>query len=105
MFVEVRQLWNKNGRRDNRELGESGARGILKSYTLGNFVVANLLHIEDATGSARQRILLPTLYSPVVESLEGDGMILKGSQIVEGQLIEQHWSVRFLARLPPQRQS
>ena len=101
MYVEIRQLWNQNGRRDNRELGESGVRGVLKSYVLGNFTVANLLHVDDATGSARQRLLLPTLYSPALESMEGDGMILKGNQVIDGRLLEQHWSVRFLARIPP----
>ena len=103
MFVEVRQLWDKTGKRDNRELAAAGIRGIFKSYLLGNFTVANIVHTEDAVGSARQRLLLPTLYSPVLESMEGDSMILKGSQIIDGQLVEQHWSVKFLARIPPPR--
>ncbi|MET3109197.1 hypothetical protein AAKU67_004143, partial [Oxalobacteraceae bacterium GrIS 2.11] len=98
---EVRQLWTENGKRHNTGLAENGVLGVLKSYVLGNFTVANLVHVEDGTGSARQRLLLPTLYSPVLESLEGAGMILKGVQVIEGRMVEQHWAVRFIARIPP----
>jgi hypothetical protein len=101
VYVEVRQLWNQNSRRNNNDLSENAVRGILKCYLLGNFTVANLVHVEDGTGSARQRLLLPTLYSPALESMEGPGMILKGSQVIEGRMAEQHWAVRFIARIPP----
>jgi hypothetical protein len=63
--------------------------------------VANLVHVDDATGSGRQRLLLPTLFSPTLESMEGESMILKGIQLSEGRLEEQHWAVRFIARIPP----
>jgi hypothetical protein len=79
---------------------DPGVRGLFQSYQLAGLYVANVINANDSI-TANERKLLPTLYSPRLETSVGDGMIPMGEQIIDGKLVAQHWSVKFLSRAPP----
>lgn len=103
MYCRVLQLYENNVKRSDREIDrDPGVRGVLMGTGHAAFGTLNVVHVDDSA-VGRPRLLIPTLYAPMIITTHNDCMIVHGFQILGpgGAPVQQQLSIQFLARAPP----
>ena len=105
MYCQIRQLRAHGKRRPEREFGaDPGVFGCIRIYTVASTRQATAHPWGDFT---HQQPLYPTLYEPVIASMDGSSMLIRGLQVEgdaeggKGCTVLQEWVVTFIGLNPP----